>query len=152
MDNYKLLQAVYTINKKTKFLKNKLPKEENEIYNKILKEMNYLYTIKQRGIYYIMYFFNHEIDIHRYNDNSYWLLSLSGFEFHLPYVKIPNMDCNEKVKVKHLSYEKMGEISVTESIMIINKFVLLMKDNIKFQDYVKKFEYTMKNRIRPLIH
>lgn len=151
LNNYLLLQSIFVINRETKKIKDKLPIEKGKEYTLLLNEMNKLYVIKQKALNYVLYFFEHNIDVHNYNNDSYWLVQLSGFEFHFPYVKLPKAN-NKKIKVPHKAYETIKEICLSEAIGYVYIFLNNMKKDEKFQDFDRKLMYTIDNKIRPLIH
>ena len=154
MENYNLLQATYEINIETKRIKKEILNAKNNEEISHMKSYQFmLYRLKEEAMFYIMYFFEHTEEIHNYNNISYWLIRLSGFEYHFPYVKIPkNKSNNIKIKIKTKDYNKVVPLGIGVAIQTINDFKSQASEDKEFIDFSNSFKYFLEKEVRPLVH
>lgn len=152
MNDYDFLRSIYEVNVETKRV-GKIMKstssEEKEAKMKDYIEM--LYDLKKKALSLVLFSFKHTIEAHSYKNRSYWLIRLSGFEYHLQYVKIPK-HTNEMISVEHKDYNTVKEIGIGNSIGNILEYLNVMSQNADFENFQERFFYSLEKDIRPFRH
>lgn len=152
MDNYSLLRAIYEINIETKRVSRECEKSTDEKTQKEMKQyIDMLYDLKSKAIAIVLFAFEHSITPHVYNNRTYWLVQLAGFEYHMQYIKIPRSK-KKRVSVEHKDYNSVKELGIGKAIDIIMSFIEKMKEDKLFMDFQEQYFYAIEKNIRPLIH